>query len=216
MIRTLLATLLIATALSAAACGDGGTPTGSPVASDCTPVYTVASVRRISVIADVADRTQEKTAGNIETDLAAAHLSLIDGPASLGADLTTLDTLIDQAELALTAENPKAGLTLARMRPTTPATPTPFSFRIPAGSYGLISAPLVEFELIIDGCPNAAGQIGKATIRINALPWSVVGIVRRCSQGPIAVEQLDRRFPGFTNATTTKELNALHAARCTS
>ena len=102
------------------------------------------------------------------------------------------------------------------MRPATPATAKPFALRVPAGSYALITAPLVEFEVIIDGCPNAAGQIGKAIIRINPLPWTAVGITRRCSEGPIDIDQLVRRFSGYVNVTTAEELEALHTARCAS
>jgi hypothetical protein len=91
---------------------------------------------------------------------------------------------------------------------------------VPGGSYAIVVAPVVEFEVIIDGCPNEAGQIGKATIRINPIPSDALGIARRCTDDAIDVERISaesatgKRFEGFTNAVTQPELDGLHAARC--
>lgn len=215
MTRIAVAILLAATSLAAAACGGGDTPaTESPVASGCLPTYLVADARQLTVITDAADRTNETTAGSIETDLAAARLTLLDGPAALATDRETLDRLIGEAEMLLASQTPAVTVTLARVAPAESPAPKPSTVTVPAGSYALLVAPVVEFDVIVDGCPNAAGQIGKATIRINPLPWAVAGLTRRCSETPIDVDRVATRFKDYANAITQPELDALHAARC--
>lgn len=215
MTRIAVAILLAATSLAVAACGGTATaPTASPVASGCTPTYLVADARRLTVITDAADRTNETTAGSIETDLAAARLTLLDGPAALATDRVTIDRLIGEAETLLASQTPAVTVTLARVAPDETPAPKPSTVTVPAGSYALLVAPVVEFDVIVDGCPNAAGQIGKATIRINPLPWAVAGLTRRCSETPIDVDRVATRFKDYANAITQAELDALHAARC--
>ena len=157
----------------------------------------------------------------LELDRASARLTVLDGPASLATDTTTLDRLISDAEMVLAAAAEGATVTLARLAPESPLEPDPFRLTVPAGSYAIIAAPVVEFEVIIDGCPNEQGQIGKATIRINPLPADALGFSRRCTETPIDVDRIATeskkggRFEGYTNAVTQPELDGLHASRCT-
>lgn len=212
-----IATIVLLTTASAAVAVLGGSdtaPTGSPADSACIPTYRVADARQLTVITDAADRTNETTAGSIETDLAAARLTLLDGPAALSTDRVTLDRLIGETEALLVSRTPAVTVTLARVAPAESPAPKPSTVTVPAGSYALLVAPVVEFDVIVNGCPNAAGQIGKATIRINPLPWAVAGVARRCAETPIDVDRIADRFKGYTNAVTQPELDAIHAARC--